>query len=79
MSYCTNAADDGRSFPFVGENRIRLVLKDTNIADREKDALLRGERASVADYYNWLFDREQERKTCQASKTIPSSSAVPTT
>lgn len=62
MSYCTNAADDGRSFAFIGENKIRTSLKDTNITETEKDALLRKERASVADYYNWLFDREQERK-----------------
>lgn len=62
MNYCTNAADDGRSFAFTGENKIRAVLKDTNIVETDKDALLRKERANVADYYNWLFDREQERK-----------------
>lgn len=69
MSYCTNPEDDGRCFPFIGEKKIRSVLADTNIPDREKDELLRTEQANAADYYNWVFDRRQERITkCQTEQ-----------
>lgn len=63
MSYCTNAADDGRQFRIFGAGMIRMTLPDPNISNTKKDELLREERAAVADYYNWLFDREQERKS----------------
>ena len=68
MSYCTNAADDGRVFEFFGVHLIRDTLENPGMPEDEKDLLLRRERESVADYYNWLFDREQERKT-NAKKT----------
>ena len=63
MSYCTNAADDGRPFDMAGVDQVRGILNRSDVTDKDKDATLRIERAAVADYYNWLFDREQERKS----------------
>lgn len=64
MSYCTNPADDGRAFGIQGADTVRKVLaSDAPRAD--KYDLLGKEWAAAADYYNWLFDRQQELKGSQ--------------
>lgn len=60
--------DDGRSFPFTGEAKIRALLADTKLTDKEKDAALHLEWGRVADYYNWVFDRISERKNHEVKK-----------
>jgi hypothetical protein len=62
MPYCTNAADDGRAIEIFGIQGMRRILGSPDVDTAKKDELLFMERSAVADYYNWLFDRGQERK-----------------
>jgi len=62
MDNRTVPADDRRAIEILGIRGMREILGSPDIDTVKKDELLFRERSAVADYYNWLFDRGQERK-----------------